>query len=679
MRITELLKRESIGLDVAADSKEEAIDKLVSLMDAGGRLNDKAGYKEGILAREALGSTAIGEGIAIPHAKVEAVKEPGLAAMVVRDGVDYEAFDGSLAHLLFMIAAPAGGADVHLEALSRLSTLLMNPGFKENLIAAKDKDEFLKIIDEAEVARFGAPEGADAGKDGQASDDLVGNGQTDGESAGKGNASGGMGGDAKASGGLGGNAKASGGYRVLAVTACPTGIAHTYMAAENLENTGKKLGIPLKAETDGSGGAQNVLTREEIAAADAIIIAADKNVEMARFDGKPVIMVPVADGIHKAEELVNRAVSGTVPVYHHTGSEGVSSDSGNDSVGRTIYKHLMNGVSHMLPFVIGGGILIALAFLFDDYSIDPSNFGKNTPLAAYLKTIGEQAFGMMLPILAGFIAMSIADRPGLAVGLVAGMIAKMGATFANPAGGDVNAGFLGALFAGFVGGYIVVGLRKLFSKLPKSLEGIKPVLLYPVIGIFLAAVVTTFINPYMGMINDGLTHFLNGMGGASRIVLGMVLGGMMSIDMGGPFNKAAYVFGTAQLAEGNFEVMAAVMAGGMVPPIAIALCTTFFKKKFTAKDRQSGIVNYVMGLSFITEGAIPFAAQDPLRVIPSCIIGSALAGGLSMAFGCTLRAPHGGIFVLPTIGNPFMYLAAVVAGAAVGCVILGLLKKNVNE
>lgn len=679
MRITELLKRESIELDVAADSKEEAIDKLVSLMDAGGRLNDKAGYKEGILAREALGSTAIGEGIAIPHAKVEAVKDPGLAAMVVREGVDYEAFDGSLAHLLFMIAAPADGADVHLEALSRLSTLLMNPGFKENLIAAKDKDEFLKIIDEAEVARFGAPEGAEAGKDGQASDELDGNGQTDGESAGKGNASGGLGGDANASGGLGGNANASGGYRVLAVTACPTGIAHTYMAAENLENTGKKLGIPLKAETDGSGGAQNVLTREEIAAADAIIIAADKNVEMARFDGKPVIMVPVADGIHKAEELVNRAVSGTVPVYHHTGSEGVSSDSGNDSVGRTIYKHLMNGVSHMLPFVIGGGILIALAFLFDDYSIDPSNFGKNTPLAAYLKTIGEQAFGMMLPILAGFIAMSIADRPGLAVGLVAGMIAKMGATFANPAGGDVNAGFLGALFAGFVGGYIVVGLRKLFSKLPKSLEGIKPVLLYPVIGIFLAAVVTTFINPYMGMINDGLTHFLNGMGGASRIVLGMVLGGMMSIDMGGPFNKAAYVFGTAQLAEGNFEVMAAVMAGGMVPPIAIALCTTFFKKKFTAKDRQSGIVNYVMGLSFITEGAIPFAAQDPLRVIPSCIIGSALAGGLSMAFGCTLRAPHGGIFVLPTIGNPFMYLAAVVAGAAVGCIILGFLKKNVNE
>ena len=532
-------------------------------------------------------------------------------------------------------------------------------------MGAADKDEFLRIIDEAEVERFGALEG-EAGQDAKA--DAKMSAKTDAKAG------------AKTDAQAGAEAGSSSGYRVLAVTACPTGIAHTYMAAENLENTGKKLGIALKAETDGSGGAQNVLTREEIAAADAIIIAADKNVEMARFDGKPVIMVPVADGIHKAEELIKRAVDGTVPVYHHTGAAGGESVSeGNDSIGRTIYKHLMNGVSHMLPFVIGGGILIALAFLFDDYSINPANFGKNTPLAAYLKTVGEQAFGMMLPILAGFIAMSIADRPGLAVGLVAGLIAKMGSTFANPAGGDVNAGFLGALFAGFVGGYIVAGLRKLFSKLPKSLEGIKPVLLYPVIGIFLAAVVTTFINPYMGMINDGLTRFLNGMGGTSRIVLGMALGAMMSIDMGGPFNKAAYVFGTAQLAEGNFEVMAAVMAGGMVPPIAIALCTTFFKKKFTAKERQSGIVNYVMGLSFITEGAIPFAAQDPLRVIPSCIIGSAIAGGLSMAFGCTLRAPHGGIFVLPTIGNSFMYLAAVVVGAAAGCVILGMLKKNAVE
>lgn len=659
MRITELLKKESIELGVKVADKNAAIDKLISLMDAGGRLNSIQGYKEGILAREALGSTAIGEGIAIPHAKVDAVKEPGLAAMVVPEGVDYEAFDGSLANLIFMIAAPAAGDDVHLQALSRLSTLLMNPGFKESLIGAKDADEFLDIIDKAENERFGEEEKTQEAENGTEYK------KTEKKEADQSDQ----------------NASAvNAHYRVLAVTACPTGIAHTYMAAENLENTGKKLGISLKAETDGSGGAQNVLTKEEIAAAEAIIVAADKNVEMARFDGKPVIMVPVADGIHKAEALINQAVSGTVPVYHYSGDvSGAASEGESDSIGRQIYKHLMNGVSHMLPFVIGGGILIALAFLLDDYSIDPSNFGKNTPLAAYLKTIGEQAFGMMLPILAGFIAMSIADRPGLAVGLVAGLIAKMGSTFANPAGGDVNAGFLGALFAGFAGGYLVLGLKKLFSKLPKSLEGIKPVLLYPVIGIFLAAVVTTFINPYMGMINDGLTHFLNGMGGTSRVMLGMILGGMMSIDMGGPFNKAAYVFGTAQLAEGNFEVMAAVMAGGMVPPLAIALCTTFFKKKFTEKERQSGVVNYVMGLSFITEGAIPFAAQDPLRVIPSCLIGSAIAGGLSMAFGCTLRAPHGGLFVLPTIGNPVMYLAAVVIGAVVGCVILGILKKNVEE
>lgn len=641
MRITELLKKQSIELGVKAASKEEAIDRLIALMDAGGRLNDRVGYKEGILARESLGSTAIGEGIAIPHAKVEAVKEPGLAAITVPEGVDYEAFDGSLSNLIFMIAAPAGGEDVHLEALSRLSTLLMNPGFKEALIHAGSKEEFLEVIDQAETERFGKKEEMDEPEKVAEPEKT--------------------------------------GFRVLAVTACPTGIAHTYMAAENLENTGKKLGISLKAETDGSGGAQNILTKEEIREAEAIIVAADKNVEMARFDGKPVIMVPVADGIHKAEELIRRAVSGTVPVYHHEGGTSEAEAEGDKSIGRTIYKHLMNGVSHMLPFVIGGGILIALAFLLDDYSIDPSNFGKNTPLAAYLKTIGEQAFGMMLPILAGFIAMSIADRPGLAVGMVAGMVAKMGCTFANPAGGDVNAGFLGALFAGFAGGYLVLGLKKIFSRLPKSLEGIKPVLLYPVLGIFVAAVMTTLINPYMGMINDGLTHFLNGMGGASRIVLGMVLGAMMSIDMGGPFNKAAYVFGTAQLAEGNFEVMAAVMAGGMVPPIAIALCTTFFKKKFTEKERQSGIVNYIMGLSFITEGAIPFAAQDPLRVIPACGIGAAAAGGLSMAFGCTLRAPHGGIFVLPTIGNPLMYLAAVMGGAVAGCLILGLLKKNTEE
>ena len=468
-------------------------------------------------------------------------------------------------------------------------------------------------------------------------------------------------------------------YRILAVTACPTGIAHTFMAAENLSRTGEKLGYPVKVETNGADGVQNHLTKEEIEAADGIIIAADKNVEMARFNGKPVIIAPVSDGIHKAEELIKKIEAGEAHIYHHAADSGAGETESADkeNLGRSIYKHLMNGVSHMLPFVIGGGILIALAFLFDDYSLDPANFGKNTPLAAYLKTVGEQAFGMMLPVLSGFIAMSIADRPGLAVGFVGGLVAKMGMTFANPAGGDVNAGFLGALLAGFIGGYLILLLKKVFSRLPKSLDGIKPILLYPVLGIFLVAVITTIINPFVGAINDGLSNLLNSMGGTSKVILGMVVGGMMSVDMGGPVNKAAYVFGTAQLAEGNFDVMAAVMAGGMVPPLAIALATTFFKKKFTVKERQSGLVNYIMGLSFISEGAIPFAAQDPLRVIPSCFAGSAVAGGLSMLLGCTLRAPHGGIFVLPTIGNPIGYLAAVAAGSAVGCVILAALKKNV--
>lgn len=646
MRITELLKKESIELGVKVSGKEEAIDKLIGLMAAGGRLNDRAGYKEGILAREALGSTAVGEGIAIPHAKVAAVKEPGLAAMVVPDGVDYEAFDGSLANLIFMIAAPEGEADVHLEALSRLSTLLMDPDFKNDLIHAESKEEFLQLIDDKESERYEKK----VRKEEKKAEDAAPKVQEP--------------------------LKSAAGYRVLAVTACPTGIAHTFMAAENLEQLGKKLGIPVKSETNGAEGAANVLTKEEIAAADGIIIAADKNVDMARFDGKHVVKASVSDGIQKGEELIKKAVSGEAPVYHHTGAAASEEDGESEGIGHTIYKHLMNGVSHMLPFVIGGGLLIALAFLFDDYSINPANFGKNTPIAAYLKTIGEQAFGMMLPVLAGYIAMSIADRPGLAVGFVGGMVAKMGATFMNPAGGDVNSGFLGALLAGFIGGYIVVLLKKVFKKLPKSLEGIKPVLLYPLLGIFLVAVATTFINPFVGAINDGLTHFLNGMGGTSKVILGAVVGGMMSVDMGGPVNKAAYVFGTAQLAEGNFDIMAAVMAGGMVPPIAIALCSTFFKKKFTEKERQSGLVNYIMGLSFISEGAIPFAASDPLRVIPSCIIGSAVAGGLSMALNCTLRAPHGGIFVLPTIGNPFGYLAAVVIGSVVGCVILAALKKN---
>ena len=630
MKITELLKKESIELGTAVANKDAAIDRLVDLMNAAGRLNNKDEYKKGILKRESQGSTAVGEGIAIPHAKVAAVKEPGLAAIVVPEGVDYGAYDHSLSHLIFMIAAPEGEADVHLEALSRLSTLLMDPEFKESLLHAESKEAFLQIIDEKE------------------SGPVVKEKQSDG-------------------------------YRVLAVTACPTGIAHTFMAAENLEKQGEKLGIPVKAETNGAEGIGNALTKDEIAAADGIIIAADKNVEMSRFDGKPVIMVTVSEGIQNADELVRRAVSGTVPIYHHSGAEFSGESQDREGIGHSIYKDLMNGVSHMLPFVIGGGILIALAFLFDDYSIDPSNFGKNTPLAAYLKTIGEQAFGMMLPVLAGYIAMSIADRPGLAVGFVGGLIAKMGSTFANPAGGSVNSGFLGALLAGFIGGYLVLFLKKAFKKLPKSLEGIKPVLLYPLIGIFLVAVVTTFMNPFVGAINDGLTNLLNNMGGTSKIILGAVVGGMMSVDMGGPVNKAAYVFGTAQLGEGNFDIMAAVMAGGMVPPIAIALCTTFFKKKFTDKERQSGLVNYIMGLSFISEGAIPFAAADPLRVIPSCIVGSAVAGGLSMAFDCTLRAPHGGIFVIPTIGNPFGYLIAIAAGSLIGCLILAALKKNIKS
>ena len=584
-----------------------------------------------------------------------------LAAMVVPEGVDYESFDGSPANLLFMIAAPDGEADAHLEALSKLSMVLMDPDFKNALVKAKTADEFLKLINDKEADRF-APAKEDGDKKNSSPEKTA---EMDAEE--------------NNTAATGSNDAGQAKYRILAVTACPTGIAHTFMAAENLSRTGEKLGYPVKVETNGADGVQNHLTKEEIEAADGIIIAADKNVEMARFNGKPVIIAPVSDGIHKAEELIKKIEAGEAPIYHHAadGGAGETESADKENLGRSIYKHLMNGVSHMLPFVIGGGILIALAFLFDDYSLDPANFGKNTPLAAYLKTVGEQAFGMMLPVLSGFIAMSIADRPGLAVGFVGGLVAKMGMTFANPAGGDVNAGFLGALLAGFIGGYLILLLKKVFSRLPKSLDGIKPILLYPVLGIFLVAVITTIINPFVGAINDGLSNLLNSMGGTSKVILGMVVGGMMSVDMGGPVNKAAYVFGTAQLAEGNFDVMAAVMAGGMVPPLAIALATTFFKKKFTVKERQSGLVNYIMGLSFISEGAIPFAAQDPLRVIPSCIAGSAVAGGLSMLLGCTLRAPHGGIFVLPTIGNPIGYLAAVAAGSAVGCVILAALKKNV--
>lgn len=638
MKIKDLLKEQSIELNVntGINSKENVINKLISLMDKSGNISNIEEYKRGVLEREKHCSTGIGGGIAIPHAKNKAVNDASLSAMVIPNGVDFDALDGEPSNLFFMIAAPENGADVHLQVLARLSTILMDEEFKNKLILAKNKKEFLDIIDAKETEKF--PEESNVNVF-----------------------------DVKNK------------YRVLAVTACPTGIAHTFMAAENLEQKGKQLGIPLKAETNGADGAKNVLTEEEIAAAECIIIAADKNIDMARFDGKRVISTKVSDGIHKGEELINRAVSGNVPVYHHNGAKISTDESEQESVGRSAYKHLMNGVSHMLPFVIGGGILIALAFLFDNYEINPANFGKNTPVAGYLKTIGEQAFGMMLPVLAGYIGMSIADRPGLAVGFIGGIVAKMGCTFANPAGGDVNSGFLGALLAGFIGGYLVLALKKLFSKLPSALDGIKPILIYPVLGILSVSVVTTIINPFVGGINAALTNTLNSMGGTSKILLGMVVAGMQSTDMGGPINKASYVFGTAQLAEGNYEVMAAVMAGGMIPPLAIALCTTFFKNRFTKKERQSGLVNYILGLSFISEGAIPFAAQDPLRVIPACITGSAVAGGLSMFFNCTLRAPHGGIFVLPVIGNPLGFLTALVVGAAVGCVILAILKKPLEE
>ncbi|CAM4101769.1 PTS fructose transporter subunit IIABC [Streptococcus penaeicida] len=631
MKITDLLSLQSIDIAAAIETKTEAIDYLTVLMDRGDHLNDISGYKADVWRRESESTTGVGDGIAIPHAKSAFVTSPGLAAMVVKKGLNFEALDGQTSHLFFMIAAPETGGDLHLSALAKLSTLLMDVAFKESLLNAESAQAFLQLIDKKEA---------------EVDQRQLANAQVDTN------------------------------YRVLAVTACPTGIAHTYMAAESLEMQGKKLGIPLKAETQGADGAKNILTTEEIKEADAIIIAADKKVNLSRFDGKALKLVPVSEGIHKPEKLLQDAVNGEFSIYHHTDLSGVESDFVNqESFGRKVYKDLMNGVSHMLPFVIGGGILIALAFLFDDYSINPANFGKNTPIAAYLKTIGEFSFGMMLPVLSGYIAMSISDRPGLAVGFVAGLVAKAGSTFAHPAGGDVNAGFLGALFAGFAAGYLVLGLKKLTKKLPSSLESVRPMIIYPVFGILLGAVITTLINPAMGAINSGLTGVLNSMNGTSKILLGVIVAGMQSVDMGGPVNKTSYVFATSQLAEGNFQIMAAVMAGGMIPPLAIALCTTFFKNRFTKKERESGLVNYLLGLSFISEGAIPFAASDPLRVLPSCIIGSSVAGGLSIFFDCTLRAPHGGIFVLPTIGHPLQYALAILIGASVGCIILAFLKK----
>ncbi len=635
MRITDLLKKESIELNSPVSTKQGAIDKLIDLQAKAGNISDKNAYKKDILAREQMSSTAVGDGIAIPHAKSEAVRQPGLAAITAPNGVDYESMDGKPSNILFMIAAPNDG-DLHLEVLSRLMTILMDEEFRRNLLAADTKEKFLKVIDEKEAEKF--PDEPKVQQQSEA------------------------------------------GYRVLAVTACPTGIAHTYMAAEALEKAGKKLGYTIKVETNGSGGAKNVLTRKEIEEADGIIIAADKTVETARFNGKRLISAAVSDGIKKPEELIQKIIDGDAPVYRYSGNT-ISNDSAeNERFTRKIYKHLMNGVSNMLPFVVAGGIFIAIAFLIDTISGAPqdSNFGTNTPAAAFFKTIGGYAFNFMIPILAGYIGKSIADRPGLLVGFVGGFLATTGSTF-SAVGGDIPSGFLGALFAGFVGGYLMLGLRKLCDKLPQALEGIKPVLIYPLVGLGLIAVIMCAVNPFMGMINTGLTNFLNTMNESSKIVLGCILGGMMSIDMGGPFNKAAYVFGTAAIASGNYDIMAAVMIGGMVPPIAIALATTFFKKKFTKEERKSGPVNYIMGLSFITEGAIPYAAADPLRVIPSCLVGAAVSGGLSMLFNCTLMAPHGGIFVFAVVGNWPMYLLSLAIGSVVGMLLLGLLKKNVNE
>lgn len=628
MKITDLINKKSVDLNLPPNDKAKTIDAMVDLMNKGGNLNNKNEYKEAIIARENLSTTGIGEGVAIPHAKSKAVDKAALAAAVSKEGVDYESFDGSLANLIFMIAAPEGANDTHLEVLSRLSTILMDEEFRSNLINASSVDEFIKLIDDKEREKF--------------ADEYV-------EEV---------------------SSKESGYPTVLAVTACPTGIAHTFMAAESLTKTGEKKGVNIKVETNGSAGAKNILTKEEIENATCIIVAADKNVEMARFDGKKVIITKVANGIHKADELIDRAVKGEAPVYHHSG-DGDSSDfsSDDESALRRVYKDLMNGVSNMLPFVVAGGILIALAFLFDDYSIDPSKFGSNTPLAAYLKSIGDTAFSFMLPILAGYIAYSISDRPAMVVGFVGGVIAR-----------DGGAGFLGALLAGFIGGYLVSGLKKLFSSLPQSLDGIKPVLLFPLLGTLLMSVIMTFVvMPPVTAINIGIQNFLMSLGDSSKILLGILVAAMMAVDMGGPINKAAYVFGIASLESGQYEIMAAVMAGGMVPPLAIGLATTFFKNRFTREQRESGKVNYVMGLSFITEGAIPFAAADPLHVLPACVVGSGVAGALSMIFNVGLRAPHGGIFVVPVVSNPLGYLIAIAIGSIVGMVLLGILKKPIDK
>ena len=659
MKITDLLKPQSILLNASPTNKADAIYTLGDLMDKGGNLSDKADYLEAVFAREESGSTGLGDGIATPHAKSAGVKEAGLAAMVVPNGVDFEALDGQPSRLFFMIAAPEGAADTHVEVLSKLATMVIDPDFKNALIQAATVDRFLELITAKEEGNFDpsvegyiktedekAPSITDAieAKATEAIEKVIPKVSVDNPH-----------------------------YEVLAVTGCPTGIAHTYMAAESLERKAKEMGISLKVEKNGASGIKDALTVEEIEHAKCIIVASDRQVEMARFDGMPMIQTKVANGINKAEELLREAMSGTAPVYHASQSDKDSAESAidaKDSFGRQIYKHLMNGVSHMLPFVIGGGILIALAFLFDTF--DPANaknFGSGTPLSAFLMKIGGASFGFMLPVLAGYIAMSIADRPGLVAGFVGGLLANQG-----------GSGFLGALIAGFAAGYLVLLVKKLVSGLPQALEGTKPVLFYPVLGVlFIGIAITFIINPPVSALNEWLMNSLQTMGTTSRVLLGLVFGAMMSVDMGGPVNKAAYVIGTGALATGEYGIMAAVMAGGMVPPLAIALCTTFFPSRFTEAERKSGITNYIMGLSFITEGAIPFAAADPIRVLPSCIIGAGTAGALSMFFECTLRAPHGGIFVVPTIGNPLLYLASIAIGSVVACIILAIVKPKLKK
>ena len=645
MKIIDLLKKDAIELNTSVESKSDAIDKLVALHEKAGNLLDVKAYKEAILAREAQGSTAIGEGIAVPHAKSESVKTPGLSAITVPSGVDYEAPDGKNSDILFMIAAPLDG-DLHLEILSRLMVMLMEPEFCAALRGAKTADEFLSIIDKKEAEKYpDEPKAEKPKKDG---------------------------------------------YRVLAVTACPTGIAHTYMAAEALEKAGEKMGYPLKAETNGSGGAKNILTKKEIEECDGIIIAADKNVEMARFDGKPVIKTSVTNGINKPEELIQRIVDGKAAVYHAEDDElEATADDEKEGFGHKVYKHLMNGVSHMLPFVVGGGVLIALGFLIDTIAGNADvggTFGFTNPIASAVFWIGKAAFALMLPILAGFIAQSIADRPGLLPGIVGGVFAANGYTFQAFAqnkdlvgDGSAVSGFLGALLAGFVAGILVNLLKKAFSWMPKSMDGIKPVFIYPLLGTLLMGIFMCLINPVVGTINTALSNFLSSLGDTSKLLLSVVLAAMMAIDMGGPFNKAAYVFGTAAIADGNTWIMAAVMIGGMVPPIAIALSTTFNKKKWTKEELKSGPVNYLMGLCFITEGAIPYAASDPLRVIPSCLVGSAVAGALTSVFNVTCPAPHGGIFTFIVCDHPLLYIVALAAGSVVGALMLALLKKNVNN